>query len=129
MELSIKEKVEREKFEVILYDNNLIYYRYFKDKYIEAADVLECFEIHDSFNLKGAVKRLIHLEKDSTISSAARDEVQNNLRPTLAEAFMLPTLPQKIIFNAYNKLRKNEHPVKAFDTFEQAVEWLDSFDR
>ncbi len=44
-----------------------------------------------------------------------------------AEAFLVEELPNRILANHYIKVDRPEHPVKAFNSEDDAVKWLSSF--
>ena len=126
--LSLDSKyIQREKFEASIIDGEIIYFKYFEDVVIDTAEILDSFSIHDEFGLDENMKRIIQVERNGTITKAARDLVQQHSRPAIAEAFVIPSLSQKIMFNLYAKLRMRKHPVKAFEQLDIAFEWLKEF--
>lgn len=46
---------------------------------------------------------------------------------SLADAFVIKTMAQKIIGNFYIKLMQQERPTKMFDNKEDAINWLNQF--
>ena len=45
----------------------------------------------------------------------------------LAEAYVVNSLPMKIILNHYVNRNKPKNPVETFDSFDDAKRWLDGF--
>ncbi len=53
---------------------------------------------------------------------------KNSLNPySKADAFVIHSLPQKILANFYLKISKPERPTKFFSNKENALEWLREF--
>jgi hypothetical protein len=116
--------IRREKFEGSIIEEGIIYFRFFENEVIELSDIKESFEIHDLLAVDENIKRIIHSEKYGTISKAGRDLVQSSSRPAKAEAFVITSMAQKIIFNLFVKLRKQKHPIRAFDDLNDALKWI-----
>jgi ABC-type lipopolysaccharide export system ATPase subunit len=121
-------KIQGKNFEVTLISANLIHFVYYKNAVIGIEEIRDCFSIHDSLGVDENVRRIIESQKFASITKAARECVQNEARPAIAEAFVIRNLSQKILFNFYNKLRKGKHPIKAFDSFETAKKWIDTYE-
>ncbi len=107
---------------------NIIYFRYYKNVEIDVDDVYDSFSVHKELGTGPEVKRIVHMELFGTITRAARDLVQNEGMPATAEAFILPSIAQKIMFNLYAKMRKQRHPIKAFKRLDEAIEWFEDFE-
>lgn len=120
--------IKTAKFEATLLAENLLYLHYFYNQEIDVAEVRKGFEFHDEIGADENVKRLVHCEKFVSITKDARELVEQHGRPAKAEAYVIPFLPQKILFNLYSKFRKRKHPLKSFNTIDEALEWLNSFD-
>ena len=118
--------VQQKKFTVSRLENDILLFYYFEDKIIDESDIREGFKINDELSGGKPIRRIIQSERYGTITKAARECVQNESRPAIAEAFVIPSLAQKIMFNLYNKLRKGDHPVRAFDNLEDAIKWMNS---
>ena len=118
-----------ENFKISMLTDNIIYMHYFEDTYVECEQIEAGFNAHDYFKVNETVKRIIHCEKHVSISNEARELVQQKGRPASAEAYIIPHLHQKILFNLYQLFRKTKHPLKAFDNLEQAHKWILEVDK
>lgn len=118
---------QNKNFEAFLLDDNCIYFKYFKNAEIDVEDVEKGFQLHDQFKVNEEVCRIIHSEPSVQIDKQARELLEHSGRPAKAEAYIIPSLAQKIIFNFYSCVRKSKHPVKAFDSLDKAMYWLKSF--
>ncbi|MFT4601313.1 MAG: hypothetical protein ACI857_001493 [Arenicella sp.] len=116
--------IKREKFEATLSEGNILYFRYYENMEVLEEDILESFEIHDILGVDENVKRIIHSEPFGSISKDARHLVQNQSRPATAEAYVITSLAQKIMFNLFIKVRKMKHSTRAFDKLDDAMEWI-----
>jgi len=114
-------------FEAFLLEENCIYFKYFKNAEIHVEDVEKGFQLHDEFQVTDQVVRIIHSEQYVSIDKAARELLEHSSRPAKAEAFIIPSLPQKIIFNFYKRVRRSQHPVRAFDSLDKALYWIKSY--
>ena len=114
------------KFNVRVLEKGILLFDYIDDQIVDEEDIREGFVINDQLAEGKPIKRIIQSARYGTITKAARECVQNESRPAIAEAFVLPSLAQKIMFNLYNKLRKGKHPVRAFDNLNDAITWIKS---
>ena len=124
MKLQQTEIMKFEDFEISMLDDDVIYMHYFEDTYVKGDQIEAGFAAHDYFKVSDQVKRIVHCEKNVSVSSEARELVQKMGRPAAAEAYIIPELHQKILFKLYHMFRKRNHPLKAFDNVEQALQWL-----
>ncbi|MBD3638193.1 MAG: hypothetical protein HUJ25_12645 [Crocinitomicaceae bacterium] len=126
--VAIRENTENriitDKFEGYWFDKDTLYLRYYEGVDITLADVEVSIQFQKKQGLNTDHCRIIHAEKYVTISKEAREYVQDNAPTVKADAYVVPSLPLKIIFNLYSKLRKNTNPIKAFDYLEDALSWL-----
>ena len=118
--------VQHKKFTVSRLENDILLFYYFEDQIIDENDIRDGFLINDELSEGKPIRRIIQSERYGTITKAARECVQNESRPAIAEAFVIPALAQKILFNLYNKLRKGKHPVRAFENLDDALKWINS---
>jgi len=96
-------------------------------------DVKEARELlHATKEISGGKKVLILnvAGKQTTATSAARDFAASPeaVEYTLAEAYVVNNLPQKIIANFYINFHKPLVPTKIFNNTEAAILWLKSLD-
>lgn len=120
------EIINRAKFVAYLHEPQIIVFHFKKDMDVNSSDMRECFEAHDLLKVGPNIKRIIISGKHGSISPEARELAQKESRPASAEAFVIGSLAQKIVFNLFIKLRKMKHPMRAFDSFEKALEWINT---
>lgn len=128
MDLGNSDKIIREKFEVsLLKDQSLLVVRLYDDETLNIADIRDMIAIHQEIapNRKH-LKRIIQSGKYSTIDADARKLLEEVEIPVNAEAYVLHSLAQRILFNMFIKFRSTNHPVKAFTDNDTALKWLNS---
>lgn len=72
-------------------------------------------------------KRIVYAGWHTTITPEAREYIQCNKPKVKAEAFILSGLAQKILFDFYHRIRKNDNPIKSFSNLEGALRWIKRF--
>lgn len=96
-------------------------------------DVKEAKELLQATKEISGGKKVLILNvagKQTTATSAARDFAASPeaVEYTLAEAYVVNNLPQKIIANFYINFHKPLVPTKIFNNTEAAILWLKSLD-
>ena len=119
------ESVKRKQFEVKILEGNIIHFRYFRNALIDIEDIKEGFRLYDELVTDtSTVKRLVEMEKFSSVTKDAREFLQENNKPVIAEAMVVPSEGQRLMFSFFFKFRKSDHPLKAFRDVGSALGWL-----
>lgn len=113
-----------DKFEAFWFETKIFYVRLYKDAVLEAPDIQEMLQFQKEQKLNSEHLRIIHAEKFATITKRAREYLQDNATTVKAEAYIIPSLSQKILFNLYVKLRSNKNTIKAFENLDDSLVWL-----
>ncbi|MCG8575352.1 MAG: hypothetical protein MI810_10740 [Flavobacteriales bacterium] len=117
--------IKRELFEVTLDEHNILHFRYFQNSLIDIPEIKDGFDLYDELVTDpSTVKRLIEMEKYSTVTKEAREYIQEYTKPVVAEALVLPSLALRLMFKFYLKFRKQDYPVQAFKDVNEAYFWL-----
>lgn len=98
----------------------------------------EVFEIKDSFELVEARTKLVDGLKTPIIytctefvipTKEVREFVASEGRSdmVLADAFVVNSLPQRLIANFFTKINKPVRPTKVFSNFDEARDWARTF--
>ncbi|MDA7803068.1 hypothetical protein N8987_00640 [Crocinitomix sp.] len=117
-------KFKNNKFECYMLEQKTLYLHYFRNSVIDKEDTVLMLKIGKQISPSDDTKVIVHMEKYVDVKKDAREYIQNNLRTLKAEAHVIPSLAYKIVFNIFFKLRKNKHPLKAFDTLDDAIVWI-----
>ncbi len=92
----------------------------------------ECVELTNAYQiligdskvpLLHIVGNYVTMDKDAREYSAS----EIGLKFSIAEAFVINSLPQKMLANFYMRVNKPAVPTKFFDSIEKAEEWLKNF--
>ena len=121
------EKKIQLKFEASWLSNKIIYFKYFDNVVIDLNDVKKMLELQIEMGVNESVKRIVHAGRHTTITSEAREYVEQNKPKVTAEAFILYGLHQKILFDFYYKVRKHKNPLKSFNKLSSAIKWIERF--
>lgn len=111
-----------------LLEGDIFYIHYLPNTYSEISDIKETFEAYKVLGNSLPLKVLVLFDEYASASREAREYGQNNKLPAIAEAVILHSLPQRILFNFYLKFRKQNHPIKLFTNKENALTWLQNID-
>jgi hypothetical protein len=120
------QKLITDKFEMYWLNSDTFYIHLFKDSYSEIEDIKKNVAFQAEQNVGADHNRIIHAEKFASISKQGREFLQKTAPTVRREAYVMPSLSQKIIFNLYVKFRRNPNPIRAFDKLEDALTWLNN---
>lgn len=98
----------------------------------------EVFELEHSQEMIEARTKLVEGKKTPIVytctqfvipSKEVRELVASEQRSemVLADAFVVNTMPQKIMASLFIRINKPVRPTRVFSTFEAAIEWVDTF--
>ncbi|CAG5076285.1 DUF7793 family protein [Parvicella tangerina] len=98
----------------------------------------QVFEIEDSIAIIEARTKLVNGKRTPIVytctefvipSKEVREFVASEKRSELviADAFVVNSLPQKLVANLFIKINKPVRPTKVFSNFDEACEWAKTF--
>ncbi len=105
-------------------EDRFLYIHYFENSFIEKEDIQDALKIGTEMSPSDQTKLLIEVDRYVDFTPDAREFAQDHMRTLKAEAHVFPSLANRILFNLFIRLRKNDHPLKAFPTFDKAFTWL-----
>lgn len=111
------------KFDYSWLDDDIIYFKYHDNVLIQEADVEAMLKLQHELGVNQDTIRIIYAGKYTTITSEARQLVEREKPKAKAEAYILTSLAQRILFNLYKKVRGDENPIRAFSSVEAAIKW------
>ena len=119
--------IENENSRVTITDEPLFIAEY-KDKVVLSKDDLAIVVKNYDDLSNGELWKVLHIfPKDTTVSSEGRDYAESREKPAKAEAFVIESLSQRILFKFYRKFRSVNYPMKEFSNREDALTWLNKF--
>lgn len=125
--IEYQNRVVTDKYEIYLLEELLLCVHYFENTMVEAEDIAEAIKIGRRLSPSDETKLLVEVDRYVDFTAEARQFAQNSMRILKAEAHVFPSLSNKIMFNFFIKFRKNNHPLRAFSTVDNALSWLAKF--
>ncbi len=114
---------------VTLREDGIVILKCGKDTYYEIEQLKELNELYNKL-FGGKRRPILHIVGQYTsISSEARSwgASEEATKHSLAEAYVLTSLPQRLIANFYLKFDKPVVPTKFFNAIPEAEAWLKTF--
>lgn len=121
-----EKEIRTEKSVCYLLGDDIFYVEYFAEV---QCDVEEFVHTSDAFKLLGnnqAIKILAVFPEFTNITPQAREYLQTRENVAAAEAVVISSLAQRLIFNFYKFIRQKKYPVRGFNSKEKALDWLKS---
>lgn len=121
--------IDYPKFTFILRKDGIVWYKTKPNVTITIDDILEHYRYFE-VKYKGQVFLNIYefgenSDMDSDVRKWASDPTGNNF--TIADAFVINSMAQKLIGNFYLTFHKPVKPTKLFNKLEDAEKWLKTF--
>ncbi|MFT4601312.1 MAG: hypothetical protein ACI857_001492 [Arenicella sp.] len=116
--------IENDKSTVTVGEDEIFVCQYHDNVTLQPADIQVVVENYDSYAGERDLKVLLVFPKNCSVSSAARQAGENRERPAMAEALVIESTLQRILFKFYKRSRKVQYPIKEFSNRESAISWL-----
>lgn len=128
MQLASQNKLVREKYEIRMNSAyNYVCIQIGSNEVLNIDDIKQIIQDQDFLlENRSHFKRMVIAGKFSSIESDARKWFENESVHTDVEAYVIYNLAQRILFNMYKRFRLNKHPIKAFNSIEEAEKWLNA---
>lgn len=117
------------KFDYSWLTEDTIYYRYKDNSVIDKEDIKKMLDLQSTLGIDATKNRIIHVGQYCTITASAREYVEKHKPKAKSEAYILPGLSHRILFNAYSKIRSKENPIKSFKKLSTAIEWIENIEK
>ena len=105
-------------------DDNVFICEYKDNVMLEPEDIDIVVQNYDEYAGENDLKVMLVFPKNTTVSTAARQAAEKRGRPALAEALVIESTMQRILFKFYKRSRAVNYPIKEFSTREAALKWL-----
>lgn len=120
-----------EKFIFILRNDGIVHYKIKKNTMILLNDIMEHFHYFEKKYAGQKFLNIYEFEENAEIDDDARkwasDPEGNSF--TIADAFVIQSMAQKLLGNFYLTFHKPVKPTKLFNNFEDALLWLKSIEK
>ncbi len=122
----MNQKAAHNKFTTKIVDENIFYLHFLPNTDSTAEDYQYAYQVYNELRNSERLYVIIEIDELATMDQSAREYLQKNKFEALAAAVILRSLPQRIIYNFYIKIRQQDYPMKSFHNFEQAKKWIDN---
>jgi hypothetical protein len=112
--------------ELSFLEGDVVHVRFNADRVVDASEVQEMFET--MYEVRGKRKSLFMVSVDdgTTLSNEARSLASSAdaSKYIVADAIIIRDFQHELSANAFIRHNKPPRPIKTFDEFEKAIEWL-----
>lgn len=91
---------------------------------IEPSDVQDVIDAYDEYHDGEDLKVMLVFPSNTNVSAKARQLAEKREKPAMAEALVIESTMQRILFKFYKRSRKVNYPIKEFSNREAALRWL-----
>ncbi|UKN02313.1 hypothetical protein K6119_02110 [Paracrocinitomix mangrovi] len=120
--------IKNENSTVKMVADNIVFVYYHENAVIEPEDfdasLAACYELA---NGNKNLKAISEFGKYSTATAAARKHAESLNIVCVAEAAIFHSLAQRLLLKFYIMFRKQPHPFKIFQSYEEAFNWVSQF--
>lgn len=116
--------VQLKKAHVYTDQDNVFICEYKDHVMINPSDVQDVIDTYDNYHDGKNLKVMLVFPKNTDVSSGARQLAEQREKPALAEALVIESTMQRILFKFYKRSRKVSYPIKEFANREDALRWL-----
>ncbi|MEO9533215.1 MAG: hypothetical protein ABJG68_09775 [Crocinitomicaceae bacterium] len=116
--------IQNEKSHVFSDKDNVFICEYKDNVTLEPEDIQVVVKNYDEYAGENDLKVMIVFPKNTTVSTAARQAAEVRARPAEAEALVIESTTQRILFKFYKRSRRVNYPIKEFSNREAALRWL-----
>jgi hypothetical protein len=122
-------RLETDKFSIELRENLYFFVEIKKDVEFEVEDLQKLVEFQKVLGNEIAYPVLIHPAPTATTNSELLKYMsrKESLPYTVADAFILKSIPQKILAKLYLRFVPPERPVNFFTREDEALKWLSQY--
>ena len=93
---------------------------------LQKEDIEAVVKNYDDLSQGALWKVIVVFPKGTTVSSEGRSYAEGRKNPALAEALVIESLAQRILFKFYKRLRSVDYPIREFSNREAAKKWSSS---
>ena len=124
-----REIIETNTYKVALLPKDIVHIHFKPSICIEVEDIKATFAIYQELAVYQDFKILVEFPMYTTITTEAREYGAASDLKAIAEAFVIETLAQRILARFYKVFHKKNHPLKIFMDKNEALGWLQNYDK
>jgi hypothetical protein len=91
---------------------------------LEKTDIIEIIELYNTMSKSKPMLSLTIAGEFTSVTTEARVYAEKNASISIAEAFVVNSIAQRLLIIIYIKLQRKKHPTKVFTNTESAKKWL-----
>jgi len=122
------EVIINQKSTVSWISQEIIYVYYEPNSVLEVADFQESLDAFNKMSRGRSLKVLSEFGPYCSATVEARKFGENIELNATHEAMVFKGLAQRLLLRFFNALRKQKHPLRFFQSKEEALKWLESFE-
>lgn len=103
---------------------DIIHVKWKHDDMLEVENIEEVSEAYQTLSEGKRLKVISHFTPNTTISPEARKHAAKRSPDVIALAYVIHSLPQRIVLRFYIRMRGRKNPTKVFHSYEEALEWI-----
>jgi hypothetical protein len=118
--------IQNKNSDVTVGEDGIFVCQYHDNVTLEPEDIQAVIENYDNYAQERDLKVLLVFPKNCSVSSVARHAAEKRERPAQAEALVIESTVQRVLFKFYKRSRKVNYPIKEFSNRESAIRWLNN---
>lgn len=126
---SIENTIVNKNSTVKLVEKGIVHIKWKSDIELEEKDVDDVSAAFNELSKGEIVCVISHFGEYVNITPTARDYAANQSPKCIALAYVLNGLAQRLVIKFYIRIRKRKNPTKVFNSYEDALKWVKSFNR
>ena len=119
--------IDHPKFKAELIESDIFYIQFKPNMVCDVEDFKDSVAAYVNLGEGRIIKTLAIFPDFTDITVKAREYLQDRPIPAIAEAIVLKSLAQKLIFDYYKAFRTSKYPIKGFRSSRAAKKWLKEF--
>lgn len=105
-------------------EDDIYHLNYSPNEISKWQDFKEGHEAYDKLRYDRKLKAIIEIGKFNVIDKSATEYLKTNKFEVTAAAIVLHSIAQRIVYNFYKRFINQDYPIRAFESFENARNWL-----
>ncbi len=122
-----KTPIENTNSTVYIDDEGIFIAKYKANVYLEKEDIEAVVKNYDDLSGGALWKVIVIFPSGTSVSSEGRTYAESRENPALAEALVIKSLAQRILFKFYKKFRSLNYPIREFSNEKAARKWLENY--
>ena len=110
-------------------DNGILHINYPKGVEIDETDIRDIQKGYDSLPYPKPLKILQELELHVNMTADARKYAAEHSPDLTGVAYVIKSLGQRLLIRFYVRMWKRDKPIQVFESYKEALEWLECLEQ